>query len=501
MRTWLFCLGLLGPAATLASPAGSASGADQNTVVVTNAPAAAAKKVFVLPIRADIDEPMVYIVRRGVKEAIEAQADLLLIHMDTNGGLVGATEEIMEIINRFPGETATFIDRKAFSAGSFISAATQKIFMAPQSVIGAAAPVMMSPGGGGVQDMPNTMEVKMNSAISALVRTSAEKNGHDPDVIMAMIDKSRSLEKVVYEERDGTMTAVATNVLSEKGQILTLTDTEAAREYGNPPRPLLSAGTKQSVEDVMAELGYANATRRDIVPTDMERLASWLTAISPMLLTVGLIALYIEFKTPGFGLPGIVGLLTLGLYFASGYIAGLSGAEWILVFIVGLALVITELFIMPGTIFIGMAGAALMLIAIVMALVDVYPNPGPGPGLPVIPNFSDQLQVRARDLVITAACFAAGVWLLSLILPKTSLYRQLTSKTASGVEADAVITQTNAARLGREGVTASPLRPGGKAKFGEDVLDVVAQGEMVAANTKVRIIGFSGSDPIVEVIE
>ena len=456
------------------------------------------KKVFVLPVRNDIDEPMVYLVRRGVKEAIDAQADLLLIHMDTNGGLVSSTEEIMEIINRFPNETATFIDRKAFSAGAFIAVATQHIFMAPQSVMGAAAPIMMAPGSGGVQEMPNTMEVKMTSALSALVRTSAEKNGHDPEVIMAMIDKSRSLEKVIYEERSGTMTAISTNVLCEKGQILTLTDSEAAKHYGNPPESLLSAGTVEDIDAVLASLGYSGAQRHDIVPTDMERLASWLTAISPILLTVGLIAIYIEFKTPGFGLPGIVGLLALCLYFASGYLAGLSGAGWILVFIVGLALVITELFIMPGTIIIGMAGAALMLIAIVMALIDVYPNPGPG--LPSIPNFQDQLQVRARDLFITAACFAAGVWALSLILPKTALFKQLTSKTASGIEADALLEQTNSARLGREGMTTSPLRPGGKAKFGDDVLDVVSQGEMVPAHTKVRIIGFSGSDPLVEVI-
>jgi membrane-bound serine protease (ClpP class) len=139
-----------------------------------------------------------------------------------------------------------------------------------------------------------------------------------------------------------------------------------------------------------------------------------------------------------------------------------------------------------------------MLIAIVMALIDVYPNPGPG--LPTIPNFQDQLQVRARDLFITAACFAAGVWALSLILPKTALFKQLTSTTASGVAADSLLEQTNTARLGREGMTTSPLRPGGKAKFGGDVLDVVSQGELVPANSKVRIIGFSGSDPLVEVI-
>jgi membrane-bound serine protease (ClpP class) len=84
----------------------------------------------------------------------------------------------------------TYVNRSAFSAGVFIAVATQKIYMAPQSVIGAAAPIMMAPGGMGAQDLPGTMEVKMNSAVRALVRTSAEKNGYNPTVIEAMIDKT-----------------------------------------------------------------------------------------------------------------------------------------------------------------------------------------------------------------------------------------------------------------------------------------------------------------------
>src|SRR5437762_46114 len=139
-------------------------------------------KVYVLPIRSDIMPPLVYLVRRGVKAAMEARADLLVLDMDTNGGRVDVTEEIIEILNNFKGQTATFVNKRAFSAGAFISIATQKIFMAPLSVIGAAAPIMMVPGGT-PQDMPETMQAKMNSALRALVRTSAEKNGYNIDEI------------------------------------------------------------------------------------------------------------------------------------------------------------------------------------------------------------------------------------------------------------------------------------------------------------------------------
>ena len=73
----------------------------------------------------------------------------------------------------------TYVNDRAFSAGAFIAVGTQRIYMAPQSVIGAAAPIMISPTGGGVEKMPDTYEAKMTSAVRALVRTQAEKNGYN----------------------------------------------------------------------------------------------------------------------------------------------------------------------------------------------------------------------------------------------------------------------------------------------------------------------------------
>src|SRR6476646_10199314 len=98
------------------------------------AEAPAARVVYVIPIREDIMPPLVYLVRRGVKAAIEAKASLLVLDMETNGGRVDTTEEIIRILNQFKGQPVTFVHDKAFSAGAFIAVATQKIYMAPQSV-------------------------------------------------------------------------------------------------------------------------------------------------------------------------------------------------------------------------------------------------------------------------------------------------------------------------------------------------------------------------------
>jgi membrane-bound serine protease (ClpP class) len=444
----------------------------------------APQKVFVLPIRDDIMPPMVYLVRRGVKEAMEAKADALILDMETNGGRVDTTEEIIEILNQFKGLKVTYVNRKAFSAGAFISFATQKIYMAPQSVIGAAAPIMMSPGGTGAEALPDTMEVKMTSALSALVRANAEKNGHNPEVADAMVKKTKEL---IIDEK----------VINEKGQILTLTDKEASAKYGEPAKPLLSLGTIDSMDKLLGELGFKGANVTRVEETGAEKLAMWLNRIAPILLIVGIIGFYIEFKTPGFGLPGTVGLVAFVLYFLGGYIAGLSGAEWVVVFLIGVTLVLVELFLFPGVMVLGLAGVALILVAIVMALVDVYPNT---PVFPLPEPSRESLQESLQVFITAVGGSIAIALLLAKLLPKTPLYHTLVSQTVSGERTITSLEKKRAAHLGQLGVTLSPLRPGGRAQFGDEIIDVISQGEMVTKGQAVKIVGFSGPDAIVEIV-
>lgn len=414
---------------------------------------------------------------------MEAGAEVLVLDMDTNGGRLDTTEEIIEILDQFRGRTVTYVNRKAFSAGAFIAIATQRIYMAPQSVIGAAAPLIMAPGSGPVE-VPETLEAKMTSSVRALVRASAEKNGYNVDVIEAMIDRNKQLEI------DGEM-------LNEKGQILTLTNKQAEKDYGDPPKPLLSSGTVDTLDDLITKLGYSTSDKFYVEPTGVEKLASWINAISPILLIIGVLGIYIEFKTPGFGLPGMIGLMAFTLYFLGGYIAGLSGVEWVAVFALGLALFALELFVFPGTVFLGLAGAVLMLGAIVMAMVDVYPGP---PGIPMPVQFRVPVQGIITQLTIVLVGSGLALWLVSRFLPKTSLYSSLVSQSASGETSINREQEVQLKRVGEIGMTLSVLRPGGKAQFGNDILDVISQGDMIPKNQRVRIIGHSGREAIVEIV-
>jgi membrane-bound serine protease (ClpP class) len=282
-------------------------------------------------------------------------------------------------------------------------------------------------------------------------------------------------------------------VLNEKGQILTLTNLEAEREYGQPPKPLLSAGTVESLDELLKKLGLADAVRVRVQPTGVERIATWINAISPLLLIIGIAGIYIEFKTPGFGLPGIIGIIAFAIYFLGGYVAGLSGMEWVAVFVLGLILVALELFAFPGTIALGFIGVALMLGAIIMAMVDLYPG---APSLPTMP----QLRLPMTNLAITFVGAGVVIWVLSRVLPRTPFYPQLVSQSVSGSASVVKMEQAHAAQIGREGVALSPLRPGGKAQFGDQILDVITQGDMIAKGARVKIVGHSGAEAVVEAV-
>ena len=450
-------------------------------------------KVYVVPVRDDIMPPILYVIRRGVKDAMEAEADCLILDMETNGGRVDITEDIFDIIGKFRGETVTYVNKDAYSAGAFIAVATQKIYMAPQSVIGAAAPIMMGPTGG-VSEMPSTMEVKINSAIRAKIRTQAEKNGYAVDVIEAMVDKTKKLE------RDK-------KIICQEGDILTLTNLEAEAKYGEAKTPLLSSGTVESIDSLINELGYAGAQRVDIEPLGAEELGTWINAISPLLLLIGIIGLYIEFKTPGFGVFGAIGIAALVVYFFGGYVSGLAGIEWVAVFVLGVVLVAVELFWFSGTLIIGMVGVVCMLVALVMGMTDIYPDmpwfptgEGKGDSMPqvegidfALPDFSKPI----RDLMIAFVLSIPVIWALAKYLPQTAFFARFASEAASGVESVAALAAEVDSRLGQVGEATTPLHPGGKAMFGDDMCTVVTQGEMIAVGAQVKVIGHRGSDLLV----
>ena len=342
MRHWLKCvLGALIAVAGLAPVSGSA----------------AQTRVVIIPIHDEIAQPTLFVLRRGLKEAIAAHADVVVLDLNTPGGALDVTLDIMKDLGKFPGQTVAFVDDEAMSAGAFVSGVTGEIWFAPKGVIGAAAPVQATG-----QDVDATMKEKLVSFLKARMRAVSEGKGHRGEVISAMIDADTELKV------DG-------QVLKEKGGLLSLTATEAMKTYGKPPQPLLGAGIARDVDDLLAQKygadGY-EAVRLEV--TWSEQLAVVLNHLSPILLALGMLALFLAFKTQSFGLFGAPGLVLLGLVFFGSYIAGLSGHEPVLVFAVGAVLLLLELMFFHSAGFLGAVGLGLIFGSLVWAMADLWPG-------------------------------------------------------------------------------------------------------------------------------
>lgn len=442
LRPLLFCLlSWLAVTVTVAEPAAPAV-----------EPAAAFSlpqglvKVVVIPVRDEIARPVLYILRRGLKEAITEKADVVVLDMKTPGGSLDVTFDIIEALGKYPGQTITYVDDQALSAGAFISAATQEIWFSSRGKIGAAAPV--SSGG---KDIDNTMKQKIVSYLKAEVRSISEGKGYRGQVISAMIDEDFELK-------------IGDKMLKPKGELLTLTASEAMAEYGEPAAPLLGAGVAKDLEQLLTSkfgAGGYEIVRLEI--TWSEKLAVFLNSLSPILLGLGLVALFVEFKTPGFGVFGITGIVLLAIVFLANYVAGLSGHEAVLLFGLGVLLVIAELMFFPGTLLPALLGVVLIIGSLLWSMVDFWPN------TPFVISgdlFYGPLINLGLGLLIAVVVAVA----LLRFMPKGWMWNRMILESAidgvsQGEDNDSAQTLTPDGLLGREGRAATVLRPSGQVEI------------------------------------
>jgi membrane-bound serine protease (ClpP class) len=433
--------------------------------------------VCVLTIHEDITPNTLYLVRRGLREAEEKKAAAVVIEMRTNGGSVDVMEEIIGLLGRAPMKTYTYVDDKAYSAGAYIAAATDKIFMAPGSVIGAATPIVVGPSG--VQQLPKSDEEKNISAMRGRIRSAAQEKGHNAAVFEAMVDAELGL-------------TIDGKEITPKGKLLTLTNEEAAREYGHPPTPLLSAGTVKSLDELFQKVGLSGARTFEVAPSGFEQLARWITTISPLLILVGFLALYIELSHPGVALPAIVAVICFAIYFLGYFVAGLAGWEEVGLFVFGLLLLALEFFLFPGHFLSAALGTVAVLAALVLAMT------GHVPGGPILPSWEQVQFPLMKVFGSMIGAFLVAI-LLGRYLPKSTLFRKMelvaATNTAEGYSASLGEAK---ALLGAAGVAETNLRPSGKGRFGDKLVDVVTEGDLIERGKPITIVEVQGSRVVVK---
>lgn len=412
--------------------------------------------VWVVPLEGVIELGLAPFVERSLREARAAGASAVILDIDTPGGRVDAAERIADALQDAGIPTYAYINRRAFSAGALISLATDRIYMRPGSVIGAATPVV------GDQKAPE----KIVSAMRSEMRALAEARGLDPRVAEAMVDEEIAIDGVVDE-----------------GKLLSLTTEEA-----------VGLGYAAMVDDLPALLADAGLAGSDMVEASVnwaERVVRFLShpVVAPFLLSLGFLGLIAEIKTPGLGLAGLAGALSLALFFGSHLIIGLAGWGDILLFGVGVVLLVVELLALPGFGLLGIAGALAMAAGLFMAMIGA---------IPTVADFTRAGGVLSTSILL----MLVSAWAVLRHLPRSQrLVRSgvllMSSTPREGGYTSAVL-RTDL--VGREGVAITDLRPSGVALVGDERVDVVAETGWIEEGSPVAVVSSEGYRHVVRAV-
>ena len=491
-------------------------------------------KAWIIPIRGDIEPSLTAFVRREARKALSEGAEYLIFEIDTFGGRVDSALQITSFIMSVKNaRTVAWVNNSeasmgvSWSAGALIAFSCADIYMAPGTSMGAAAPVTAGPGGA----MEGAGE-KTVAAVRSQIAAMAERNGHPVGLALAMVDydvelwevsvdgQTRvvtlpELERLEKDAAGGTTSVERLGVISPGGKLLSLTAGEALR-YG------LAAGVADSEESLLATLGVKGEITRT-VPSAADGIISFLTSgpVQVVLILLGLVMIFLEIQTPGFGVPGVTGIIAFLTVFGTSALLGRVGSLEIILFLVGLGLLAVELFVIPGFGVVGISGFVLIGVSLVLSMQDF-----------VIPRFDWEWTLFGRNIMVVFIGLLAaitGIAVIALMGPKIRIFDRFTlnariTGTAGGPDPDSPAARAFAAAnadsdraagggsssgfaaedeenfaalVGKIGVSDSILRPSGKAVIDGKVYTVEADGEFVDAGRGIIVTRVRGNRIII----
>jgi membrane-bound serine protease (ClpP class) len=442
----------------------TASGLDQEGSAIKDT---SKTLVYVFDIRDDIGKPSWRVMREAFFEAVNMKADYILLHLNTYGGMVNIADSMRTKILNSNIPVLAFIDNQAISAGALISIACDSIYMRTGGNIGAATVVDQS--GSVVPD-------KYQSFMRSTMRATAESHGKDTiisgnDTIIKWRRDPRIAEAMV----DPTIVAEG---IDDSTKVLTLTVEEAiANGY--------CEGMANSIPEVMEKAGIKNYELVYYKPSGVDKIIGFLLSavVQGILIMIMIGGIYFEMQSPGIGFPLIAALAAALLYFAPLYLEGLAEHWEILLFIAGIALVIVEIFVIPGFGFAGISGIVLIVTGLTLSLID---------------NISFRFEGIAALAQLSRAFFTVVIAIfMSFVIAILGTRRFAFSRAMSGLALEAVEDHKKGfissdprqkEMTGKTGIAATMLRPSGRVEIDGELFDARSDISFIEKGEKVIVI-------------
>ncbi len=483
----------------------------------TGPPVPETVKAAVIVCKGMIDDGLYRSIRRRTELALNEGAEYLIYEIETYGGLLEAGDNISKYFILEVGDkahTVAYVSTEAISAGAMIAVSCRDIIMRKNTTIGDCAPIVM---GGKLEGVERE---KAESFVRATFMRAAEANHYPKALLKAMVSvgtevyRVKNIETGQYEffekeqlPKDANVYDISDEELIVKSdELLTLTASKAA-EYGI---------ARAVVKDINGALEFL--AKRDgvvfsgppvVLKTSWsEDMVRWLNSpvVMGLLLMVGLLALYVEFHTPGLGLAGLVAVICFAILIGSKYLVGLANWVEIALFVTGVLLLLIEILLIPGFGWVGFTGILCIMLGLFGMLIKNPPGRFPWPQ-----NAFDwqQLTNGLLSVLFGFTGFVILALLLGKYLPKAGFLGGLILLPTAAKKGDEfeismtspLQTGQTKVKVGDTGETTSRLRPAGKARFGEAVVDVVAEGEFIDKGAKVRIIEIHGNRVVVKAVE
>lgn len=421
-------------------------------------------KVYTFKIDGDIDPAMNRRVKLALEEAEKADVSLIVIEMDTYGGVVTDADEIRTMILENEIPTFVFINKDAASAGALISIACDSIYMAPGSSIGAAT-VVNGADGAAAPD-------KYQSYMRSMMRSTAEAKGRNPRIAEGMVDEKIEIEGI-----------------KSAGSVITFSVSEAIK-HG------FCEGEYGSIQAILKAQNLENAEIVSYQESSVEKIISFFLtpAISGVLILIIIGGIYFELQTPGVGFPLVAAIIATALYFIPYYLSGLTENWEILIFFAGIILLAIELFVIPGFGIFGVLGIVFIISGLVLGMV---------PNQDFNFDFVPASQLFAALLTVILASLAS-VGLVFWLTPKVNdwgAFRHVTLATTQDRNLGYTSSFYSSELLGRTGVVHSRLRPSGKVEIEGEIYDAYSRGEFIDQGEKIIVISTEGTSLKVKVLE
>lgn len=397
--------------------------------------------VYIIPIEKEVERGLEAFLSRATKEAMENGADHIIFEVDTPGGRVDSAGQIGSLIQSLTIPTTAYIVNEALSAGSYIALFSDNIYFNPHATMGAS---------GIINQDGTAADSKAQSAWLAQMRSAAESQGRDPIYAAAMADSTIDLPEYGAPE----------------GEFLTLGPKDAL-EVG------YAEGIVSSRGELLEELNLSEATIVEAETSLAEEIARFLThpVVIPILLSVASIGLIVELYSPGFGVPGILGLVSLLLFFYGHIVAGLAGMEAILMLLLGIGMIVAEFFVTGGII--GLLGIGAVIASLFMSGYDVV-------------HMSMSIGIAFIITLIIA------VILFRRIGMDKGVFRHIVLRDSTTTEEGYVSSVNRLELVGLEGISLTPLRPSGVIELNNETIDVVSDGSFIEQAKKVKVIRVEG---------